>query len=241
MGFSDESRAYRYYNHHTQRVLTSCNVIFAKDPTYIEGELPPTDPSPSQFEGEKEDQSSKPAAVQEQPKRSDAPMTSGAPKALQPSRIPMRSSTHIAALPPTNFRALNNPQARSKLPGWETVVPVQDEAHEADPDEITLVIDTGDDLQTLEEAMESPDWPSWKKAMEAEMGLHWRLKTWTLKKLPDWTYGLFIGVRLYVQIRVSFDVDSETFAYNYAEIRYCRFDHRSYIPNPILPPDFQFE
>ena len=87
MGFSEESRAYRFYNPDTRLVLTSRNVIFAK------GESDDADPSvdtPPAAEGEPHTEQPPPAT---DPQVQGTPETSGKPS---PSRIPQRASARQA-------------------------------------------------------------------------------------------------------------------------------------------------
>jgi len=46
------------------------------------------------------------------------------PHIPKPALLPHEHSAHIASQPSIDYRVLNNPQARNKPPGWETVIPL---------------------------------------------------------------------------------------------------------------------
>ena len=48
-----------------------------------------------------------------------------------------------------------------------------------------LMAEAGDEFQTLKEAMESPDWPEWERAIKSELGQLQEKETWELVDLPD--------------------------------------------------------
>ena len=205
MGFSEESRAFRYYNPETRRVLTSRNVIFDKSAAALEGE--PSVPLPTAVEGEEEQSVQPPTGASTSKSGEDTATTAPAAKPAKikssPSQIPVRSSAryynkysatgrpdyrasalgHEAA-----FRPLNNPSSQRAPPGWQRVVPdhsnfVDDDS--GDEREYALIAaNANDDPQSLAEAQARPDWPDWKDAMDREIAQLERLGTYELAPCP---------------------------------------------------------
>ncbi|TFY53493.1 hypothetical protein EVG20_g10088 [Dentipellis fragilis] len=54
----------------------------------------------------------------------------------------------------------------------------------------------------------------------------------------EWNFGSRIGIHLYIQIKVSFDIDQENFVYEYTKTQYLRFDLRYPSPATILDPNY---
>ncbi len=203
VGFSEESRAYRYYNPATRQVLTSRNVIMSDSDTSVEGE--PVITSPPAAEGEQSSPEQPPAdapSPPEPPKSESAPAPAVAKP--PPSQIPVRTSARqaqrFAAEGRPDFRAINlgnapayrpinNPSAARAPPGWERVVPDSSSVAVDDPDgadiiDYVLAANSVDDPQSLAEAQSRPDWPDWKAAMDREIAQLERLGTFELVTCP---------------------------------------------------------
>src|SRR5712691_297052 len=61
----------------------------------------------------------------------------------------------------------------------------EDEPNDDEEEMMILMAEAGDELQTLKEAMESPDWPEWECAIKSELGQLQEKETWELVDLPD--------------------------------------------------------
>jgi hypothetical protein len=176
-GFSDESRAYRYFDPQTRKIRTSRNVIFEETPQEKMDEevvvvQPPT---------VEEDRGSTNSDLHTSNDVTPSRETSELPEEAPP--VPLRQpSSRIAQREQPNYAKLNNPAAR-RIPVRKTNVVPQEQ--EQDHALITMSGQTMDDPQSLEEAKARPDWPKWKEAMEEEMDCLSKAGTWRKVPLPS--------------------------------------------------------
>ena len=98
-----------------------------------------------------------------------------------------------------NYQLLNNPNSHGlQCPKeWQHHVPVQEDAEQLAYD-IALIINTSNEPTTVNEVKEQPDWPEWKKAMDAKIEQLKNLDTYKIIELPanhtpitnKWVYHL---------------------------------------------------
>ncbi|KAJ8468724.1 hypothetical protein ONZ45_g17140 [Pleurotus djamor] len=175
-GLSPNSHAYRYWNPSARLIQTSRNVVFpplerverVEDTSEIEishsmpleGEMGGTGSGEQPSSGG--DGGGKVETVKEVGKSSKP--------------APRARSARIASQPATDYRKLNNPDARGSRPQGNVAI---------DPRvDVALVGTTLEDPASLEEAMASPDWLEWEKAMDGEVGQLEDNGTYTKVDLP---------------------------------------------------------
>jgi transposase InsO family protein len=165
VGFEDGPKAIKYYDTHTHRVKTSRNYSFVKTPLQSQGEQ----------KGEKE---TIPIADVQNDKKRKHPHDDSE---ITPRRSNRPRTQH-------DYNLLNDPYVIFH-PAPELA------ALACDPDEgqpistsdqiINYAFKATDDPMTLKEAKESPDWPEWEKAIQAELNQLRQKGTWVLTEPPD--------------------------------------------------------
>jgi len=189
VGLSDHSKAWRYWNPHSCQIQTSQNVIFENQTHEYHYTIPNPASSnnvtdtlnPPSLEGEQEiskqilgSQSDSKFDLEppKTPKKTttnysvqppNAPSKSHIPK---PAPLPHKRSSHIASQPSIDYCILNNPQARNKPPGWETVVPLSPD--QKPTNEFALLSSnpiTSDEPSSYYEAISRHDAAQWQDAM----------------------------------------------------------------------------
>ena len=188
VGYNDGSKSVLYYNAETRKVLTSRNYVFltARDPVQNE-EIVVYDSPVREGErgedaarGEKEETPKEPKKPKEPEK--EKPTASQTPnsqkrnsrKRKQPDEEPRRTrGVRI------NYRELADP--------YPSEDETDEENFEGEDEEnfmIHLMAEAGDEFHSLKEAKESPDWPEWEKAIQAELNQLREKGTWELVDQP---------------------------------------------------------
>ena len=173
IGYDEGAKAVKYYNAEMRKILTSrnfCHINPPEDPTPPEPiELTPDTPREGESAG-----STPPIGV-----IGSDDLTRG----LKPSRKRKRNEVEgdIDINEPrktrgirTDYRHLHDP-----FPGEE------EEETFLTIEEVYAII-AGDELTSLKEAKNSPDWPKWECAMQEQLDLLKEMGTWeTVQKPPD--------------------------------------------------------
>jgi len=111
--------------------------------------------------------------------------TPSKPHIPKPALLPCEHSACIASQPLIDYCVLNNPQARNKPPGWETVVllsPDQKPTNEFALLSSNLI--TSDEPSSYYEAISQHDAAQWQDAMDKEITQLENTGTWELTELP---------------------------------------------------------
>jgi hypothetical protein len=181
VGLSDESRAWRYYNPNTRQVLTSRNIIFTDT---ITSDVAP----PPLLKGEN--------MLESVPETN--PIEHKAPSTTPTQPAPASSASSLSTLTPISTPTHTSPAPRPKAPRDISSAITEDNIilgprtrKYAHPDSAHLgyvlaaVADPiANDPLTVNEAKSRPDWPEWKKAMDAEMDQLRELGTFSHAPLP---------------------------------------------------------
>jgi len=118
--------------------------------------------------------------------------------------LPRERSSRIAQMPAQNYHLLNNPQARNRPAGWETMVPTDedpDSSLSSIPSEYSLVShiqEYQDEPSSYDDALTRHDSTKWLDAMNKEIQQLGSTGTWELTELPadrkpvkcKWTFKL---------------------------------------------------
>lgn len=172
-GFSEDSRAYRYYNPETRAIQTSRNVIFEVKarPIFIDGVLPdvsavpPVEPTSQPAVDNQKLIAKAPESPDQMSIKTDPALpdkSSDLPKLAQPQR----TSSRLSGKPRIDYKKINDPPLH--------------EAHTV----VDYAYATLDDPLTVAEAKSREDWAKWKEAMDAEIGQLKKLGTYTLVDCP---------------------------------------------------------
>jgi hypothetical protein len=184
-GLSDESRAWRYYNPDTRRILTSRNIFWLDTdktassdvplaPPRLQGELYSA-PEPVPIEAAV-DPATKPASV------SPHPTPARVPSASSMSTLTPTSSRISTLIPTPSHKA---PRDISSAIDPNNIILGPRTRKYTKPDTALLAHDPiSNDPLTIGEAESRPDWPEWQKAMDEEMALLCKLGTFTITPLP---------------------------------------------------------
>lgn len=188
-GFSDQSRAYRYFNSNTRQIGTSRNVIFLDDPAPTDQSIPiqlhehatieevTNDPAPAEGENNTNDSPAPPPAT---PQIVTPSTPSQIPRLSRPSRVPPEKQV-------LNYRQLDNPATRT-IPNWRSAhLAEEEDAPLLAQDLIALIGLVGIDGEpaTIAEARTRPDWPNWEHAMKEEISTLESKGTYEKAILPD--------------------------------------------------------
>src|SRR6202046_682889 len=174
VGYDDGSKSVKYYNAETRKVLTSRN--------YRSLHLPedPNPPEPVvitpdiQHEGESGAGQDMPqSGVTPETERSSEPGPARKRKRLveNPEDVDIEQPRRTRGIRP-DYRYLSNPFGYE---GEEEVTNLLEE---------TYAIIAGDELNSLNEAKSSQDWPEWRKAIDEELNLLDEMGTWELVEKP---------------------------------------------------------
>lgn len=174
LGYDDGSKAIKYFNSETRRIMTSRNFRFLTPPS----ESPPEPMAiilhDAQVEGEREGNAlrsngSNEGAIGEKRKRnvSDIGGEEGPPRKL-------RDKARI------NYRYLNDP-----FPDEEKTNEVVFSSAEIMYNAFAERPLANDQPKTLQEAKRSPEWPEWEKAIKTELEQLKKMGTWELVTCPD--------------------------------------------------------
>jgi len=205
---SDHGKAWRYWNPHSRQIQTSQNVIFENQTHEYHYTIP--NPASSNnvtdtlnsplLEGEQEiskqisgsqldskfdlepPKTPKKTTTNYSVQPSNTPSKSHIPK---PAPLPCECSARIASQPSIDYRVLNNPQARNKSPGWETVIPLSPD--QKPTNEFALLSSnpiTSDEPSSYYEAISRYDAAQWQDAMDKEITQLENTGTWELTELP---------------------------------------------------------
>ena len=181
VGFSENSHAYHYYNTATRQVHASRNVVFLPPGS---SSLPMTETLPSLPHLDVAalyvlpDVTQDPVealATTEAPetKRLTAPAPTRHTRELPPLHEP---SSRLAGKPQQDYRSLHNPY-HGQGDDNET-------SHIVEYVLLTTLLTFPSDPVTIADAKNSDEWPEWQHAMDAEIGILNKLKTWELTEQP---------------------------------------------------------
>ena len=98
--------------------------------------------------------------------------------------LPYKRSAYIASQLSIDYHVLNNPQARNKPPGWETVVPLSPD--QKSTNEFALLSSnpiTSDEPSSYYEAISQHDAAQWQDAMDKKITQLKNTGTWELTEL----------------------------------------------------------
>jgi hypothetical protein len=195
VGFDDGSKAVKYYNAETRKILTSRNfkhlTLTKRDKTPEPITITPNARPEGESSGGLERVMPRLGITDnDEMDCDDLTRDPIITRNLEPNKTRKRKNED--AFEPRKTRGIRTDYKRLQNP---FLVEEDDEINSLASDEIHAVI-AGDELGNLREAEESPDWPEWKKAMREEMELLKEKGTWELvDKPPDakplankWTY-----------------------------------------------------
>ena len=175
VGYNDASKSVLYYNAETRKILTSRNYVFLtpreKEPDEeIVVKLTPT------HEGEHEETNVHGARLPKEPAILNKPAE---PDASRKRKEPPRQDE------PRRTRGIRKDYRQLADPFTSENETDDEEEDDLDDSQmILLMAEAGDEFHTLKEAKESPDWPEWEIAIQAELNQLRDKGTWELVDLP---------------------------------------------------------
>jgi hypothetical protein len=168
VGYDDGSKAIKYYNAETRKVLTSRNIHFLdlshNEPSPEPMVLLPDAPCEGESEGAQggtqlTSVNKSDSLKRKQDQNEDGEMNDRRTRAK-----------HV------DYRYLNDPFPDEEKNNESEVVYTAD-------DEIYAII-AGDEYTSLKDARNSPDWPEWEKAIHSELAQLTQMGTWRLVEKP---------------------------------------------------------
>ena len=114
---------------------------------------------------------------------------------------------------------------------------MEDDEEETNLLEETYAIIAGDELNSLDEAKSSLDWPEWRKAIDEELKLLEEMGTWTLVVKPEdaiaipnkWTFvkkrnkiNIIVCHRARLVVKGCVQRPGHEFMETYSPVVYCR-------------------
>ena len=177
VGFDDGSKAIKYFNPETRRVLTSRNFKFlthlpekSGTPEPIHVDLPPAVPR----EGEHDGGNLKQITLQPESQCTKTKRKREDPCTEDEQEIQSKTQRKLRSKPPVNYKHLNDPFEEED----------DDNAYHIYTSMAFQAILGTDDPKTVREAKDFADWPEWEKAIQTELEQLKSFGTWKLVDCP---------------------------------------------------------